>query len=336
VRAFDEEKIRFLVCTSTLIEGVNTKAQNMIILDDKIDRARYDFFTFNNIRGRSGRMFQHFVGHVYLFNSPPPEELPLVDIPAFSQSEAAPESLLLQLRDEDLREPARERLERYRRDPLLSYDVLKGNIGVDPDGQIEVAREIHGDLRRWTEALAWHQYPTYDQLGDVCHLVWDHFGGARLGAGSVRSAAQLTFRINQLRDAPRPRDLIRSQIEFGLPADAAVQSVLDFLRLWAGFHFPRLLRAVDRIQRFVLAQAGFRPGNFELFATRVENLFLDPALVALDEYGVPLELARRMDRLLHPNGDLDAAIEELRRLRVEDLPLTPFEAELLTEAKRYL
>ena len=81
VSAFNSDAIRFLVCTSTLIEGVNTKAKNVIIYDDKINKKSIDFFTFNNIKGRSGRMGQHYIGHVYLFNPAPTDPLPFVDIP---------------------------------------------------------------------------------------------------------------------------------------------------------------------------------------------------------------------------------------------------------------
>ena len=75
VKGFNTEAIRFLICTSTLIEGVNTKAKNVIIFDNKIASQKYDYFTFNNIRGRSGRMFEHFVGNVYLFHPEPQEDL---------------------------------------------------------------------------------------------------------------------------------------------------------------------------------------------------------------------------------------------------------------------
>src|SRR5262249_15739777 len=71
VRTFNEARCRFLVCTSTLIEGVNTNAKNVVVFDNTIARRKFDYFTFNNIRGRSGRMFEHFVGRVFLFHEPP-------------------------------------------------------------------------------------------------------------------------------------------------------------------------------------------------------------------------------------------------------------------------
>lgn len=65
IKLFNEGKIRYLICTSTLIEGVNTKAKNVIVYDNKIAKNKFDYFTFNNICGRSGRMFSHFIGHIY-------------------------------------------------------------------------------------------------------------------------------------------------------------------------------------------------------------------------------------------------------------------------------
>lgn len=36
VKAFNDRKIRFLSCTATLIEGVNTKAKNVVIFDNRV------------------------------------------------------------------------------------------------------------------------------------------------------------------------------------------------------------------------------------------------------------------------------------------------------------
>jgi replicative superfamily II helicase len=97
VRAFKERRLRFLICTSSLIEGVNTPAKNVVVFDKKIGRTDFDFFDYGNIRGRSGRMSVHHVGRVYLFHATPSEELPEVDIPALSQPDDVPSSLLLGL-----------------------------------------------------------------------------------------------------------------------------------------------------------------------------------------------------------------------------------------------
>ena len=336
VNAFDNNDVRFLICTSTMIEGVNTKAQNVVIFDNKINRQKYDYFTFNNIRGRSGRMFKHFVGHVYLFHEPPQDALPFVDVPAFSQSDDAPESLLIQIAAEDLTEVSRRRIEQYSSQATLSFATIKENVGIDPESQLSLAYQLASDPTAYHPALSWTFAPTYAQLQTVCKLIWDHFDGPSLGSGSVRSASQLAVRINLLRRAPLIRDLIAQQLAFEPDPEKSVPNVLDFLRLWAMFHFPRLLRAVGRIQLEVFRQAGLKPGDYSIFAGQVENLFLDPAVVALDEYGIPIELGRRLESVLQPEGNLDVALERLTTLNLDSLELDPFERLLIENAREAL
>ena len=55
---FDSNRggVRYLFCTSTLIEGVNTSAKNVVLFDKKKGSKPIDYFDFKNIAGRSGRM----------------------------------------------------------------------------------------------------------------------------------------------------------------------------------------------------------------------------------------------------------------------------------------
>ena len=337
VRAFNSDQIRYLVCTSTLIEGVNTKAKNVIIFDNEINKSTVDLFTFNNIRGRAGRMFKHFVGHVYLFHDPPQGALPLVDVPIFSQKDETPESLLLQIEDQDLTDTSRYRLRAIKEQEDLGIDTIRRNIGIDPFAQIELARELAESRNENLPYLSWRSQPTYDQLQKVCDLLWRHFDGWRLARGSVFSSKQLTLLLWKLKDRPSTRELIISQMQFRTEdsADAAVQRTLDFLRLWAEFHFPRLLRALDAIQREVFQRFNMQAGDYSSFATRVESLFLDPALVALDEYGIPLPLARKLEEVISPDGDLDEVLSRLRYMRIPQ-NLSPFERELVEDAQKFV
>ena len=60
-----------IVSTSSIIEGVNTSAQNIIVWKNKNGTRNLNSFTYKNIIGRGGRMFKHFVGNVYLLDKPP-------------------------------------------------------------------------------------------------------------------------------------------------------------------------------------------------------------------------------------------------------------------------
>lgn len=70
----DKDGLQFIISTSSLIEGVNTSAANVIMWQRKNGKSLLKYMDYKNLLGRSGRMFKHFVGNVYLLEKPIPEE----------------------------------------------------------------------------------------------------------------------------------------------------------------------------------------------------------------------------------------------------------------------
>lgn len=68
IRLFNEAKLKVLICTTTITEGVNTTAKNMIILSGKKGSKDLKKFDAQNIEGRAGRFMQHYQGHVYVLD----------------------------------------------------------------------------------------------------------------------------------------------------------------------------------------------------------------------------------------------------------------------------
>lgn len=339
VRLFNSGAIKFLVCTSTLIEGVNTAAKNVVIYDNKISKKPFDYFTYRNIQGRSGRMFRHFVGTVHLFHSPPQADLLDVDFPAFSQTDAASDGLLVQLDEEDLGSEGLRRVNKLKGQPDLSMETIRANAHVDPQLQIDLARYIRLHARELHPSLSWRGDPSNDQIYRTCDLLFDTLL-ATAGRDVVRNARQLAFLLIQLRQLGAA-GFIQAQARSAdprAPADPSdrVESALDFLRNWASFNFPRALTALERIQAEVFGRLSLSVGSYAAFAVRVENLMLPPALAALDEYGLPLQLVARLEPLLPGSSDLDAVLLALRSLDVRRLRLSPFEISLIKEVQRTL
>ncbi len=69
-----DEQINFIVCTSTLAEGVNLPAKNLFLTNPTQatargkSAARMEDVKLNNITGRAGRMLGHFSGNIFLIN----------------------------------------------------------------------------------------------------------------------------------------------------------------------------------------------------------------------------------------------------------------------------
>ena len=74
VKLFEEQEgLSNIISTSSIIEGVNTSAENVIIWRNRKSGGNsiLDSFTYKNIIGRGGRMFKYFIGKIYLLEPPP-------------------------------------------------------------------------------------------------------------------------------------------------------------------------------------------------------------------------------------------------------------------------
>jgi len=337
VRLFDEGRIPYLIVTSTLIEGVNTAAKNVIILDNQIARKKYDYFTFSNIRGRSGRMMRHFIGRVVVFNPEPKAADLTVDLPVLSQSPAASPEVLIQLPEERLSSESRERLRPYLEQGLLSKETLRGNRGVSLDRQLAAAKSISEHPAVSSRALIWRgAYPTTQQVRALQDLLFTLTG---TGA-AVRTSSQLGARINTLRfNRGNVRALVDGQLEnYTDDPNQAVEDTLEFIRNWAQFKIPTALTALTSIAEDVLGKEGQSISNTTVFAGELENLFLSPFVSVLEEYGLPVALTNKIEAQLDLRRaqTLDDVLDRLRAMPSAPTFLSPFEREMFDDAREDL
>lgn len=64
---FDDSDSEYdiMLCTSTLLEGVNTACENIIITKPARNQTEFDAFDFFNLVGRTGRLCQYYLGTAY-------------------------------------------------------------------------------------------------------------------------------------------------------------------------------------------------------------------------------------------------------------------------------
>jgi hypothetical protein len=320
VRAFEEGKLKVLICTSTLIEGVNTAAKNVIVYDSKLNRKSLDFFTFNNIKGRSGRMFRHFIGNVYVFEAPPQEDLPFVDIPAINPTETTPSSLLIQLSTDDVPESLREKVGKFVNQDILPIELLKQYASIEPEYLLDTGKYLLGLDVRELENCAWTSRPQWDHILFTSEIIWTQLGGANSAShAAMHSSKMMTFWIWELYKSRNVslfrRKMIKSQIDGGkISADEAVENVLAFLRGWASFNYPKYLIALSEIANYVLTKRGLNGCNYTPFAAAIEHLFQPNSFSSLEEYGLPTEISEKLlaNKLFAADDDLEAVVSSLR------------------------
>lgn len=341
IRAFEEGKLKVLLCTSTLIEGVNTSAKNVIIYDSKLNRKPLDFFTFNNIRGRTGRMFKHFVGNVFVFDAPPQEELPFVDMPAINPGESTPSSLLINLSPENIPTSLAAKVDALVNQKYLPRDILMRNSGIEPEYLLDTAKYLFDLSVRDLDKFVWSSKPQYEDILLTSNVIWEQLGGAiSARQSSMRSASMMTLWVWKLyasRNVPRfRREMISNQIGRNTSPDDAVENVLSFLRGWASFNYPKYLIALDELTNHVLLSRGLRPCNYIPFAATIEHLFQPSSFSALEEYGLPTEISEKLlnGRLFSKDDCLDVVVNNLRNKEIIGFANGVFEQRVIEDFQK--
>lgn len=69
IKLFNDELINILISTTTITEGVNTCAKNLIVTNDKKGTKGLKKFDAQNISGRAGRFLKHYKGRVIVLKN---------------------------------------------------------------------------------------------------------------------------------------------------------------------------------------------------------------------------------------------------------------------------
>lgn len=299
------------------------------------------FFTFNNIRGRTGRMFRHFVGNVFVFDAPPQEELPFVDMPAINPGESTPSSLLINFSPENIPTSLAAKVDALVNQKYLPRDILMRNSGIEPEYLLDTAKYLFDLSVRDLDKFVWSSKPQYEDILLTSNVIWEQLGGAiSARQSSMRSASMMTLWVWKLyasRNVPRfRREMISNQIGRNTSPDDAVENVLSFLRGWASFNYPKYLIALDELTNHVLLSRGLRPCNYIPFAATIEHLFQPSSFSALEEYGLPTEISEKLlnGRLFSKDDCLDVVVNNLRNKEIIGFANGVFEQRVIEDFQK--
>lgn len=340
LKLFNDGALRFVLCTSTIIEGVNTSAKNIIVYDNKIAQKKLDLFTYNNIKGRAGRMFRYFVGRVFVLNEQPDDELPFIDIPVLSVPDDISVTLALNLPEKELSDYTKEQLKKLHAQDYLNVSTIRKNPSVPAEYQIATAKTITDNIDKIAPLLNWTQSPNAEQLHTVCTLIFEKLlNGMR--KDDILSSKQLNFKIRELQfNMPQGiRFLIQKELsnkEYCKNATDAVEKVLTFLRQWGEFNFPRLLNVLNDIQKEVLIKYNKPSGDYIAFAEQVKHWFLPPAATLLEEYGIPFQVTLKICDKINLGTSPDEIIENIKDVDMNNIALGNIEKSMLKDAILHL
>lgn len=344
VDAFNDGNVRYLFCTSTLIEGVNTSAKTVVLFDKEKGTVPIDFFDYKNIAGRSGRMNKHYIGNVVRFEKPPEQMELFVDIPLFNQ-QTAPLEILINLDESELDQSVKSRLDDFSKLPNAYQEVLRKNSGVNLNGQQAIVNEIESNVPYYHSLLSWSGPATYEHLLPVIELAWNHLLKPGENRADIRSAPQLTFltiKYAVMQSVPAIiNDTINDEYWKGIYPDLQTRIdrltffILNITRHWWDYKLPKWITVLSDLQQYIFRKHQRTAGNYAFFATSLENGFLPKGYAALLDYDIPYSAIRKLRPMLNEESTAEENINRINQLRLVQLKqmrLLDYEIKKIREA----
>lgn len=301
VKLFEEDEgLQTLVSTSSIIEGVNTSAENVVVWSNKNGNLKLNDFTYRNIIGRGGRMFRHFIGKIYILEEPPvsadtqlaltfPDEL-LADVDENEyKQELTKEQLakILVYKEQMASALGQETFDRLRREGAL----MSGDTSLITGIALEV-----GQNRNTWRGLAYLNADSTEYWEWILFKVLKFAPGAWDGPYAKFVGFLKVLSANWKSSIPELLDMLDKE-------DVTIEEFFKLERN-ATFKLTSLLSDINVIQKEIMPEQHI---DISPFIARLSKAFLPSCVLELEEYGLPRMLAKQ----IHAAGLVDFEDESL-------------------------
>ena len=345
INYFNNQKLHYIFCTSTIIEGVNTSAKNVVIYDGKKGPKSIDYFDYSNICGRSGRMMEHYIGNVYSFVQQPEKKDFIVDFPFVEQDkDVLTDEILINIDKKDVKPQVKERYNELNSYPDDLKKILRIN-GTNINGQMEIYHALEKDINtQKQEFITWSQMPSYDAMMYILSFaegnIFEFDKHAVVSVKQLVTLLKIYWRkktimalVNHYKQyALQQRKKEQSEEQLMTINDNAIENAFHVYRHWFQFKVPKAFRVVDSLQRYVCEKNGIKPGSYSYFVQQLENDFVPEGLSILTEYGIPNTTILTISKFIPPNIAEDEVIDFIKENKQKIYRhLTRYEIERLDE-----
>lgn len=290
VKLFEEEEgLNNLVSTSSIIEGINTSAENVIIWRNRKGSSKLDDFTYKNIIGRGGRMFKHFIGKIYILEKPPEEEETQLDIPFPDEiiGDLDEEKYAGLLTKEQLALLKGYQVEMSELLGVQTYERLK-NESVFQSSNSDLIKKIAIDLT--TNPSDWNGLLYLNKNNPNA---WDRLLykiiNLQPGNWETRNKTFVEFiKIMAHNWSKSIPELLKELEDYDV-------GINEFFKLERNvtFKFSSLLKDINSLQKEILKDKNY---DISKFISYCSHAFLPKVVFQLEEYGMPRMISKKIHR----------------------------------------
>ncbi|WP_197070571.1 DEAD/DEAH box helicase [Aeromonas allosaccharophila] len=317
IRLFEEEDgLKNIISTSSIIEGVNTSAENVVIWANKNGQSRLNDFTYKNIIGRGGRMFKHFIGKIYILEEPPASEEVELNL-------NLPDNILSSIDSEEIRQDLTpeqiSKIIAYENEmsDLLgdeTFTMMKGNSIFDSsDGYLirDIARDISSNKDEWN-GLGFLNSDFPDDWDRFLYKAINfHPGGWGIEYWKFVEFIKV---ISNNWDKSIP-ELLEELEQYDIGID-------DFFKLERNitFKLSATFNDINILQKKMLE----KPTDISPFISKLSHAFLPPLVYQLEEYGLPRMITKKIHQAKiinfeHPEVELHIVLNIFKTIPLDIL-----------------
>lgn len=328
IRYFNNHQLDVIFCTATIIEGVNTSAKNVVIFSESKGRKKLDYFDYSNIKGRAGRLMEHYVGRIYTFNTEPPQHELSIDMPFNDQNEDLKDEVLVNIPADKVKPQLRERYERLQQIPADLLAIIKRN-GVSIKNQIKFAKAVGDYVKSGGQDILWKQMPKWSNLIATITLL----GQCELLQfdGRVRTAKQLCLFLQRYYTH---KSIVKYFLSFQRDDeeeyDKNLEDAFYVQRKWFQYAVPKALRVGESIINYVCGRGKKQVCSYSFYAQQLETNFLPDNISILLEYGIPAITIRKLEHHIPKTITEEELVSYIKEHEELKKVLLEYESDLLT------
>lgn len=324
VKLFEEERgIETIISTSSIIEGVNTSAENVIIWRNRKSGSNsiLDSFTYKNIIGRGGRMFKHFIGKIFLLEKPPVEDHTQLDI-------EFPDSILGDI-DENLYKNSltNEQITKITVFKKEMYDIigqesyerlLRENVLQSNDS--EFVKSIARDMKERPEEWNGLSYLNSDNSDNWDRLLYKLINLRPGEWGDGRYSEQHPKFIAFMKILPNNWDYSIPEMLTVLDEhDIDINQFFKLERI-ASFNLSALASDINVLYKEIVHNGV----DISHFISKVSHAFLPSVVYQLEEYGLPRMISKKLQKanvinFLNEQLTIHSALEIFKEIGLEEI-----------------
>lgn len=327
-------KLKYLFCTSTIIEGVNTSAKNVVLYNNWRGKKKYkiDYFDYKNIKGRSGRMFKHYTGILYNFYPSIKEQDISIDIPFIDQENPLCKEILAQTANEDIKNKESKEYRELMQLPKDELELYKST-GLSIDGQKAIYDYIWANFETDYQWIKWNSFPQYEQSTYILKLCFEHlFKPTETKNITPKKLAMIIKRCNGSRSLIT---LIQNEIQYyhyqkGEDYNSVLTRAFQIQRHWFDYKIPKWFGAFNEIQKFICNKKNVAAGDYSYFISMIENDYISERANLLMEFDIPTTAIKKLDQFIPSSVSSENFIEYIKNNKeFISTMLSPYENERL-------